>query len=33
VFPENRASQQVLLRVGFTRGTDVDGLHRYRVDR
>ena len=31
--PDNTASQRVLLRAGFHRGTDVDGLRRYRVDR
>lgn len=33
VFPGNSASERVLLRIGFTRGADVDGLRRYRVDR
>jgi RimJ/RimL family protein N-acetyltransferase len=33
VSPGNDASEQVLLRVGFTRGADADGLRRYRVDR
>ena len=31
--PDNTASQRVLLRAGFRRSTDVDGLRRYRVDR
>ncbi|WP_225446806.1 GNAT family N-acetyltransferase [Streptacidiphilus sp. PB12-B1b] len=32
-YPENTASQQVLLRAGFGREGDLGGLHRYRVDR
>ncbi len=31
--PDNTASQRVLLRAGFVRAGDQDGLHRYRVDR
>jgi RimJ/RimL family protein N-acetyltransferase len=31
--PDNGASQAVLRRAGFTRGDDLDGLHRYRLDR
>ncbi len=32
-YPENAASQRVLRRAGFTRRDDLDGLHRYRLDR
>jgi len=32
-YPENTASQSVLQRAGFTRQDDLDGLHRYRLDR
>lgn len=31
--PDNTASQQVLLRAGFVRAADAEGMHRYRVDR
>jgi RimJ/RimL family protein N-acetyltransferase len=32
-YPDNTASQQVLLRAGFDREGDAGGLRRYRVDR
>ncbi|MFC1429348.1 GNAT family N-acetyltransferase [Streptacidiphilus sp. N1-3] len=31
--PDNTRSQRVLLRAGFVRGPDQEGLRRYRVDR
>jgi RimJ/RimL family protein N-acetyltransferase len=31
--PDNTASQRVLLRAGFVRTPDQEGLRRYRVDR
>ncbi|WP_042437184.1 GNAT family N-acetyltransferase [Streptacidiphilus albus] len=32
-YPDNQASQRVLLRTGFNREPDLDGLLRYRLDR